>query len=182
MANPRNRISWYACGVGFLLLAGAVIHLRTEPPGNTHLPTPPSPTRKSPVSNDARGPAPRRPPSPELEKLPDLPAPIVSPHPTGDAANQEWIEKRTDELDDLAWFDDPESLGKILTELRNPLPEIRAAALKATRDFGSRDAIPYLEAISLDSADPLEQKAIHDLIEHLKIPTLIEESGVDETE
>ena len=182
MTTPRNRARWYACGVGFLLLAGAVVYLRTEPPGNQKLPTPPSTIRKSAVSAASREPAPHRLPPQALQKLPELPAPIVSPNPPGSAADQEWIEKRIDELDDLAWFDDRESLGKILTELRNPLPEIRAAALKATRDFGSRDAIPYLEAISQDSADPLEKKAIEDLIEHLKIPTLLEESGVDETE
>ena len=182
MATLRNRVPWYACGVGLLLLAGVLVHLRTESPGNTKLPTPPPPNRKSSVSTDTREAAPRRQPSPALQKLPDLPAPIVSPNPPGSTADQEWIENRTDELDDLAWFDDPESLGKILTELRNPLPEIRAAALKATRDFGSRDAIPYLEAISSDSKDPLEQKALQDLIEHLNLPTLLEESGVDQTE
>lgn len=180
MGTPRNRVPWYACGAGVLLLAGVVVRLRTEPPGNTNLPAPPP--RKSSAPTDTRESASRRPPSPALRKLPDPPAPMVAPAPPGSAANQEWIEQRTDELDDLAWFDDPESLGKILAELRNPLPEIRAAALKATRDFGSRDAIPYLEAVSRDSKDPLEQKALRDLIEHLNLPTLLEESGVEETE
>ncbi len=182
MATPRSHLPWYACGVALILLVGVVIYLRSELPGKSATTENPPPTRKPPSSADTREPAPRRPPSPALQKLSSLPDPIVSPNPPGSTANQEWIENRIDELDDLAWFDDPESLGKILTELRNPLPEIRAAALGATRDFGSRDAIPYLEALSRDSTDQLEQKALQELIEHLKLPTLLEESGVDQTE
>lgn len=183
MPTPRSRVPWFVCGVAILLLAGVVIRLRTEAPENATGPAQPPTSRKSSVTADTREPAAHRPPAPALsiDKLPDLPAPILPPNPTDSTANQEWIATRIDELDDLAWFDDPDSLGKILTELRNPLPEIRAAALEATRDFGSRDAIPYLEAISRDSKDPLEQKAIQELIEHLNLPTLLEQSDSIET-
>jgi hypothetical protein len=184
MPSPRNRGRWFACGVALILLVGVLIRLQTAAPENTPNPAQPPPLRKSSVSSHTREADPRDQPVPEvsLEMLPDLPAPILSSNPPDSTAHQEWVEKRTDELADLAWFDDQDSLAKILTELRNPLPEIRAAALGATRDFGSRDAIPYLEAISRDTQDPLEQKAIRDLIEHLKIPTFLDPSDSHEVE
>jgi HEAT repeats len=110
-----------------------------------------------------------------IKERPEIPAPSALPNPLGSPDNQDWIEKRITALDQLAWRDDPESLGKILAELRNSVPEIRAAALAATRAFDSRDAIPYLDELSRDSKDPLEQKALTDLIEHLKLPTLLEQ-------
>lgn len=108
-------------------------------------------------------------------RLGGLPAPVESPYLAGSAENEDWIEERTAELDDLAWFEDAESLGKIQAELLNPLAEIRAAALAAIVSFGSRDSIPILEAVAGRSRDSLEQKALGDAIEHLKLPTVIEE-------
>ena len=115
-------------------------------------------------------------PAANLRKdLPDLPRPVESPYPPGAAENQEWIETRVAELDRLAWFDDFASLEKILAELRNPLPEIRTAALAATLAFSSRESIPYLEVLARETRDPQEQKALTDAIEHLKLPTMVEE-------
>ncbi len=127
---------------------------------------------KSPSAREGKNP--RMPHRPLLEDLPDLRPPVESPNLAGSPANQDWIATRTGELDKLAWFDDAESLGHILSELRNSLPEIRAAALSATLAFGSRDAVPYLEAIAADSKDPIEQKALTDVAERLKLPTVLE--------
>ncbi len=107
--------------------------------------------------------------------LVDLPPPVQSPFLAGAAGSEEWIVGRIAELDRLAWFNDPDSLHKILSELRNPLPEIRAGALAATLAFSSRESIPYLEMIARETRDPQEQKAIADAIEHLKLPTMVEE-------
>jgi hypothetical protein len=117
----------------------------------------------------------RRPAFSLREKLPELPTPVDSPFPVGSPESASWVEGRISELDRLSWYDDAESLAKILGELRNSLPEIRAAALSATIAFSSRDSIPYLEAIYRETRDPAEQKAITDAIEYLKLPTLIEE-------
>lgn len=184
MPSLPNPVRWFACGVAIVLLVGVLIRLQTAAPENTSNPAEASPLRKSSAPTHTREADPRDLPVPQvsLEMLPDLPAPILSSNPPDSTAHQEWIEKRIDELADLAWFEDQDSLAKILTELRNPLPEIRAAALGATRDFGSRDAIPYLEAFSRDSQDPLEQKAIRELIEHLNIPTFLEQSDSNEVE
>ena len=116
-----------------------------------------------------------RPATTSRQVLPDLPRPVESPYPPGAAENQEWIETRVAELDRLAWFDDFASLEKILAELRNPLPEIRTAALAATLAFSGRESIPYLEVLAKETRDPQEQKALTDAIEHLKLPTMVEE-------
>jgi hypothetical protein len=107
-------------------------------------------------------------------KLPEIPAPILSPHLVGTAENQKWIDERKEQLSDLSWFDDSDSLSKILAELQNPLSEIRAAALSAVRDFGSRDAVPYLQEIAAKTTDSTELKSLEKMIEHLNLPTVIE--------
>ncbi|MES2439538.1 MAG: HEAT repeat domain-containing protein [Verrucomicrobiota bacterium] len=137
-------------------------------------------------SQKSPGPAAKKSPRPtgrpdvfSAHRLPELPPPVEPPHPAGSVENQDWITTRTSELNDLSWFDDADSLRRILAELRNPLPEIRAAALEATKEFGSRDAIPYLAIIAEGTRDPAEQKAIADLIEYLNLPTMLERSEGD---
>lgn len=172
---PR-RIALLAGGTAVVLAAGILILQRSTPIGKTTSSKEPPPARKTSGPVDARpGKPPRLPTVSALQNLPDLPAPVEPPHPPGSPENQDWITQRISELDDLSWYDDPGALGRILTELRNPLPEIRAAALSATRSFGSRDAIPYLHAIFRETKDPLEQKAIADLITHLNLPTVLEQ-------
>jgi HEAT repeats len=114
----------------------------------------------------------RRPPTGDV--LPDLPPPAEPPNPPGSPDNAGWTADRLAELEKLAWFDDAGSLEKILAELRSPLPEIRAAALAATRAFGSRDAVPYLEQIANGTSDPEERKAVADAISYLNLPTFLE--------
>ncbi len=168
----RRRFRLLAAGAALALAAAILIHKQSSPVATSDS------SAKPPLSVRNTGRAETRPAKP----LPNLPSPVESPHPSGSADKQDWIEKRISELDQLAWLDDSESLGKILAELRNPVPEIRAAALEATRAFGSREAIPHLDALSRDTKDPLEQKAIDDLIDHLKLPTLLEASEVKEDE
>ncbi len=117
----------------------------------------------------------RRPPPALRSSPPEIPQPVESPYLPGAAGSGQWIASRTAELDRLAWSDDSESLARILAELRNPLPEIRAAALAATLAFSSRESIPYLEMVASQTRDPQEQKALTAAIEHLKLPTMVEE-------
>lgn len=122
---------------------------------------------------------PRKPPSrparPANSSLPELPTPAEPPHAAGSPDNATWTTERIGELEKLSWFDDAASLNKILAELYSPLLEIRSAALAATRAFGSRDAIPYLEQATNGTSDPEERKALADAIDYLKLPTLLEE-------
>lgn len=171
MGKIRGRLPLLACGAAVGLLAAILIYQRLNPVAKSVIDIDKSPAEFS---------KPR--PLKAIKERLEIPAPSELPNPHSSPDNQDWIEKRITELDELAWRDDSESLGKILAELQNSVPEIRAAALAATRAFGSRDAIPYLDELSRDSKDPLEQKALTDLIEHLKLPTLLEQSEAIKSE
>jgi HEAT repeat protein len=75
---------------------------------------------------------------------------------------------------DIAMTDDRANLDTILSEMSNRDPEIRKAALEATIQFGSRDAIPKLADAISQTDDPNEKAAIADAIEFLKLPSLTE--------
>ncbi len=111
--------------------------------------------------------------------LPELPPPTELPNPPGSPSNAGWADARLAELEKLAWYDDVGSLKKILAELRSPLPEIRHAALAATRAFGSRDAVPYLEQIAIGTSDPEEHKALTEAISYLNLPTFLESAPAE---
>jgi hypothetical protein len=85
-----------------------------------------------------------------------------------------YVQKRTQELQDLAMDNDPDSLKTIMSELSNPDPKIRKAALDATIQFASRDAIPGLREVAARTADPKEKGALEDAIEYLQLPSLTE--------
>jgi hypothetical protein len=171
----RGRFSWLATGIAALVIAGILILQQLKPDRNPDPKGPPVSAVESPVRRTGHVATSQPKSSPAaLSRLPYRPPAIQPPYPTGSPENQDWITKRIAELEALTWYDDPESLAKILTELRNPLPEIRTAALAAIKDFDSRDAIPYLEAIARDTTDPLEQKLLTDTVERLRLPTLVE--------
>ena len=75
---------------------------------------------------------------------------------------------------ELASQDGPASLDIVLSELTNRDPEIRKAALEATLQVRSREAIPRLMEAAEQTDDPREKAAIADAIEFLKLPTLAE--------
>jgi len=93
---------------------------------------------------------------------------------TSPAQHQAYIDSRVEELMDLVMNDDPNSLDTILSELTNRDPEIRKAALEASIQFGSRDAIPKLIDAASQTDDPKEKAAIVEAIEFLKLPSLTE--------
>lgn len=108
------------------------------------------------------------------QNLSDIPSPVESPYPPGASENKQWVEDQIDELNRLSALDDSTSLRAILAELRNPLPEIRRAAISAVRAFSSRESIPYLEQLRRVTADATDQQALTETIEHLKLPTMVE--------
>jgi HEAT repeat protein len=81
-----------------------------------------------------------------------------------------YILERKAELTDLAMSDNPANLKTILSELENPEPEIRQAALSATIEFRSKDAIPQLQMEMNWATDPEEKVAIKKAIEFLELP------------
>ena len=78
------------------------------------------------------------------------------------------------ELTELGARNDPESLQKILAHLRDARPEIRSAALEATIQFGSRDAIPVLKELAAQTEDAREKVAILDAADFLELPSFRE--------
>jgi hypothetical protein len=106
--------------------------------------------------------------------LPELPPAVLSPYPPGSVENQNWITGRIAALDDAAWLDDPESMRRILAEMHNPQPEIRAAARAAITAFGSGDAVPYLEMTATTTHDETERQELVKVVEFLKLPTITE--------
>ncbi|MGA2866527.1 MAG: HEAT repeat domain-containing protein [Verrucomicrobiota bacterium] len=93
---------------------------------------------------------------------------------TAEARQRAYAEQRVAELYELSMNDDSASLESILSELTNRDPEIRKAALEATVQFRSREAIPRLLEAASQTDDPHEKAAIADAIEFLKLPTLSE--------
>jgi HEAT repeat protein len=75
---------------------------------------------------------------------------------------------------DMAMTDERTNLDTILSELSSRDPEIRKAALEATIQFGSRDAIPKMTDAISQTDDPNEKAALADAIEFLKLPSLTE--------
>lgn len=165
---------------GIMILAAAGVFFLKEtgkaPSGIT------PPAAASPVSKTTEVPVVKlsqATPATPVAGLPALPRFVESPHPPGSEEDREWVTARVAALGDLAWLDDAGSLREILAELRNPTPEIRAAALNATKTFASRDAVPYLTALAAETGDTKEQKALNDLIEYLNLPTMLEQMDDD---
>ncbi|MGA2661252.1 MAG: HEAT repeat domain-containing protein, partial [Verrucomicrobiota bacterium] len=93
---------------------------------------------------------------------------------SAEARQRAYVENRVAELMELASQDGPASLDIVLSELTNRDPEIRKAALEATLQVRSREAIPRLMEAAEQTDDPREKAAIADAIEFLKLPTLAE--------
>ena len=85
---------------------------------------------------------------------------------------QAFIEAETSRLQDWSMNDDAESLNHIVAGLTSPEKEIREAAIEATKQFGSKDAIPALQAAVAGATDIDEKIALLDAADFLALPTL----------
>jgi len=91
-----------------------------------------------------------------------------------EADHAKLVQKRIDELGDLAMKDDVASRDVILSELQNPDKAIRAGALEAIVQFGDRSVVPRLEQLAAQTADAEEKAALLEAAEYLKLPSLSE--------
>ena len=89
-------------------------------------------------------------------------------------AHEADIQAHIDRLQELQAEDDPVSLQAILAELTSPEKEIREAAIEATIQFGSRDAIPELRELASRTDDANEKKALMDAAAFLDLPKVSE--------
>jgi len=172
MPMTRVHLCWLA-GSAALGVAVFLLGYGFRPATDTNRRADVPPHRHDPPDKPQFAPS-RRPPGALKPRPPELPAPVPPPYPADSPEQQDWIATRIADLNALAWYDDAESLHRILAELSNPLPEIQAAALTATIAFGSRDAIPYLEQLAAQARDPKQQQALTEAIAYLRQPTLLE--------
>lgn len=165
----RAKVVIVIAGLG-LLIFGSLFALHKSPERTTSISNPPSSQTSSIVKA-------------ELESTPLPPTNAIASDTQGANASsaqdghQAYVEQRSSQLMDLAMNDDRASLDSILSELTNRDPEIRKAALEATIQFGSRDAIPKLADAASQTDDPNEKTALNDAIEFLKLPSLTEISA-----
>jgi HEAT repeat protein len=82
------------------------------------------------------------------------------------------IEAEVDRLSLLSRKKDPASLSSILTDLKHPEKEVREAAIEATRQFGSRDAIPALKEAANNTDDFEEKIDLLDAADFLSLPSI----------
>ena len=112
-----------------------------------------------------------RPAPAALQPVAEHPAlpPFVHVAPTNHA---ELVSERVAELQALAMNDDSNSLHEIFSELANPDPSIRRAALEAVVQSGDRSAIPRLQGIAEQTENEVERADLLAAVEFLNLPEL----------
>ena len=142
-----------------LLVLGAAFLLKQHS-GNSAAPPPVNESvTPAPVSSVAPPPAP----------IPAAPAITNAPTPEQREAA---IDAETDRLLDWSMNDDPASLSNILADLTHPEKEIRDAAIEATKQFGSTNAIPTLKEVAANTTDTGEQIDLLEAANFLTLPSL----------
>ena len=110
--------------------------------------------------------------APDSAKFP-TPQPVAAVvPPMTPEEKQSYIEAETSRLQDLSTQDDPASLSAIVNDLTNSEKEVRLAAIEATKQFGSKDAIPVLQADVAGATDTDEKIALLEAADFLALPTL----------
>lgn len=107
--------------------------------------------------------------APPPAPIPAAPAATNAPTPEQREAA---IDAETARLLDWSMNDDPASLSNILADLTNPEKEIRDAAIEATKQFGSTNAIPTLKAVAANTTDTREQIDLLEAADFLSLPSL----------
>ena len=83
------------------------------------------------------------------------------------------MDAETDRLQQWSANDDPASLSNILADLTHPEKEIRDAAIEATKQFGSSNAIPTLKEVAANTTDTQEQIDLLEAANFLSLPSLV---------
>jgi hypothetical protein len=115
-------------------------------------------------------------PSPDTvpQMMPVSNTETVANHSGTNDARTAYVKEHLATLSKLQSNDDAESLQTILCDLTNSEKTVRLAAIQATIQFGSRDAIPVLNNVAARTADPAEKTKLLDAAEYLALPTLTE--------
>ena len=105
-----------------------------------------------------------------------VPVEPVTPSVAGDKSvlSPDSVDEQIIALFELGASNDADSLKKVTPSLSDSNPEIREAALEATLQFGSRDAIPILEELATKTEDRWEKIEILEAAKFLALPTFSE--------
>ncbi|MGO8838244.1 MAG: HEAT repeat domain-containing protein [Limisphaerales bacterium] len=116
-------------------------------------------------------------PTPAVRNVPP-PAPVAAAPVVTNTLTEEQrqaaIEAETDRLQEWSMNDDPASLSNILADLTSPEKEVRQAAIDAVQQFGSTNAIPVLEKLAANNADPEEKAALLDAAHFISLPSVFD--------
>lgn len=138
-------------------------------------------TNKSEMTSSGESDQPRRAtksaPVVSVDQNPVTPNVLPPPLVAAGTAYVDYVSNRIELLDKLSMNDDTGSLQVILSELTNSDARIRKAALEATIQFDSGDAIPTLKQDAAIAQDPVEKQALLDAAKFLALPS-IAESGM----
>ena len=104
------------------------------------------------------------------------PAPVVVKKTVTPEEREVAINAEKDRLFEWEMNDDPESLSKILGDLTHAEKEIRLAAIEATKQFGSKDAIPTLKELVKNTDDTEEQAALLEAADFLSLTPMSDSS------
>lgn len=107
---------------------------------------------------------------------PALPAPVAVPAVVKILTPEERqaaINAEKEQLYTWSMNDDSQSLSNILSALTSPEKEVRLAAIEATKQFGSTNAIPVLKAVAASSDDTQEQIAMLEAADFISLPDAI---------
>jgi hypothetical protein len=112
--------------------------------------------------------------APTITNIPiTAPAPVATNTLTPEQ-RQTAIDAETARLQQWSMNDDPASLSSILADLTNSEKEIREAAIEATEQFGSTNAIPILKNLAANDADPKEKAALLDAANFISLPSIFD--------
>lgn len=109
-----------------------------------------------------------------------VPVPITATnHDTNAIARQKldhenYVNRRHEELLDLAREGGPAANQKILDELKNPDRAIRGAALDALEQANDRSVVPQMQQIADQTDDPEDKQAVLDAIDFINLPSFTE--------
>jgi hypothetical protein len=157
----RPSVILTALGAAALILLPSIYFFRASPS------PPPAPIAAKAETRTAAAPPPRTILIHPADDLPIAQDDRSSPSAPNHLA---YVVERKAELDDMAATGDPAALRTILSELNNPDPGIRKAALVAAVDFGGQDAIPALRNEIAWAPDPQEKVDLQTAIDFLQLP------------
>ena len=163
-------------------VAGGIYFLRPKPV--TPSVPPPVETAVTPAAETVPAPAKNSPPAepvapakPVEEAVAAAPAAVSLPPTAVATGGTLTVEERAvaiEKLQDWSTHDatDHEALTNIVAALSSPDAKVRSAAVDATRELGSKDAIPALKAAAAATEDKDEKLALLEAAHFLTLPML----------